>query len=159
MRQYFQPTPEQIAKVEGWLYDGMSLTQIGNRLGVSRNVVSGVIWRRPPLRAIQKQRFDGVSVHWQHNSEKMVTKCLEQPVPDMDDEPKPEVPAATEKAGVPLKDLGLNMCKYPLVWDREVVGKWLFCGCRTRPDQIYCSKHQKKISQAQPAPTRGGTTR
>lgn len=163
MRQYFQPTPEQIEKVQSWLYDGLSLTQIGNLLGVTRNVVSGVIWRRPPLRAIQKQRFDGVSVHWRQKppqpAQQMITKCLEMPVPDMDDEPKPEEPAAREPAGIPLNDLGLNMCKYPLVWDKDVIGKWLFCGHKTRPDQMYCDKHKRKIYQAQPATPRGGTTR
>lgn len=167
MRQYFQPTPEQIAKVKEWLYDGMSLTQIGKKLGVTRNVVSGVIWRRPPLRAIQKQRFNGVSVHWQQGNkqqqpvQQMITKCLELPVPDMEDEPDPPVkppePAARPKSGVPLKDLGPNMCKYPLVWDREVVGHWLFCGHDTRPDQIYCEKHEKRSKQVQS--TSRGTTR
>ena len=167
MRQYFQPTPEQIAKLKGWLYDGLSLTQIGNKLGVTRNVISGVIWRRPPLRAIQKQR-SGASSHWQQvrphpqPAQQMINKYLEVPVSDiMEDEPdppvKPDEPAAPETVGVLLKDLGHNMCKYPLAWDREATGHYWFCGHETRPDQIYCEKHEKKIRQAQP--TSRGTTR
>lgn len=152
MKHYFQPTPQQIAKVKDWLYDGLSLTQIGSMLGVTRNVVSGVIWRRPSLKAIQKQRFNGTIHYHRPAPAKIITKCLEQPVPDMQPPAKDDEPAAPPPpAGVLLKDLGINQCKYPVAFDKDAVGYWLFCGHPTRSDQNYCPKHLKRIRQ-------GGTT-
>lgn len=149
MKQYFQPTQTQIDQVKAWLYDGLSMSQIGTLLGVTRNVVSGIIWRRPFLKAIQKQRFNGVT-HWQRSPVKMVTKSLDfvAPAPP----PPPPLPVPV---GLALKDLGVHQCRYPIAHDVEIVGHYLFCAAATEPDRIYCARHFPKTSNGQLGPYKG----
>lgn len=148
MRHYFQPTQDQIDQVQGWLYDGLSMSQIGRRLGVSRNVVSGVIWRRPTLREIQRQRFGSSTLARIPKPVNIITKFIDSGVPQMmanePERPSAQLPA---KEGVILNDLGVAMCKYPLAWDDYAIGGWRFCGKRTKPDDVYCNKHKLIVRQ------------
>lgn len=39
-------------------------------------------------------------------------------------------------------ELKTNECKYPVNFDPEVQGLWLFCAEATVPGEVYCKKHK-----------------
>ncbi|HMF66057.1 MAG TPA: GcrA family cell cycle regulator [Phyllobacterium sp.] len=149
-RAEFHPTQDHLEKVRGWLFDGFSRGQIAAKLGVTKGVVDGLVWRREDLRSISphakgfpQHRRSELSLEIKREQQRMKDKQPEpEPVPDT--EPEPERPAT----GVPLKELGHAQCKYPVAWDAEAVGGWLFCGHGTKADQVYCEKHRKITTQA-----------
>ena len=44
---------------------------------------------------------------------------------------------------VPLMNLGMNQCRWPVVEDRNVTGGYLFCGRATVIGEVYCREHKR----------------
>jgi hypothetical protein len=53
----------------------------------------------------------------------------------------------------PLMELKPNECRFPLEFDREVIGHYYFCADTTDRDASYCDRHKKLLTD-KPSPRR-----
>ena len=154
-------TDQEVDRISALIAADLSAAGIAKAMGETRNAIIGIIHRRhlklnnPPKngakgrqpkreRAEMKQsRIPGVPA-----SEK--TQPSPAKVPELPGADHPCQPAAMRR--VPLIDLRLNECKWPVDHDPTVVGQHLFCGLPTQPERSYCEKHGGRAA----APLRGG---
>ncbi|WP_352841832.1 GcrA family cell cycle regulator [Mesorhizobium sp. M0514] len=57
---------------------------------------------------------------------------------------------------VPLIQLGLNQCRFPVSEDRSVPGGYRFCAGPTSPDRVYCDHHHTVVTAVDPRRARPG---
>lgn len=51
---------------------------------------------------------------------------------------------------VPLIQLGVYQCRFPVSEDRSVPGGYRFCAGPTSPDRVYCDHHHGIVTQVDP---------
>ena len=131
-------TPETDALLAKLWNDGYSCSQIGNRLGLTRNSVMGRIHRlgisRSSPHAIKGERRVA-------DKRKFVSK----PKPP---EPLP-MPEPAPVSAVPTVDLGPGMCRFPV----SDGSPWMHCGAKTPAFNDPWCRHHRNICY-QPAPKR-----
>ena len=136
-------TDENIAMLQRLWKEGQSATEIGKRLGVSRNAVLGKLHRL----ALQEST-DGKPVKPKRD------QTQRPPTPPR--KPKVKLVSPTQKPALPavhlvddsivkprallmkLFDLGNNDCRWPVEGEKE---NTLFCGHNTHEDKVYCAYH------------------
>ncbi|QND64759.1 hypothetical protein HB777_13275 [Mesorhizobium loti] len=57
---------------------------------------------------------------------------------------------------VPLIQLGLYQCRFPVSEDPSVPGGYRFCAGSTSPDRVYCDHHHSIVTAVDPRRTRSG---
>jgi hypothetical protein len=55
-----------------------------------------------------------------------------------------EAEATQKPPGIPLVELGLCQCHWPIAEDHSAIGKHLFCGIAIAPGEMYCEPHRRK---------------
>jgi GcrA cell cycle regulator len=159
-------TPEQDARLSDLLREGMSASQIGAELGVSRNAIIGRVGRNKELAQIGFARKSGwpgqrvselkkrksrakpaseLRVHKPAQPRRRIKvvspSILFEPVPS---KPLPEpafVPGERLTVGRPIHMLGVNECRWA-VNDAEKGELHLFCGAPS--EGPWCECHRRR---------------
>ncbi|MCM0751002.1 hypothetical protein DEA98_14660 [Brucella pseudogrignonensis] len=159
-------TDERKLSVATLLREGLSAGQIGNRLGVSRNAVIGVIHRDTMLSEIGLG--GGVGGSRQPKKEtssykagRMKTAARRSParqtqpapitvMPIVDPEPVfvceelPAISTAVEPLGLPLADISLRQCRFAV--NTAAKGEQhLFCGHPVKTGSSFCDHHHRRV--------------
>jgi len=131
--------------IEAW-NSGRSSNEIGKMIGVSRNVIVGVIHRaRIAGHDVKLKAASGKNFH-KIKAEKKAKLKPEIPKPAMSPAvkliPLHFVPKTVVPGLIEIQDLGPRQCKYPVKMSSE--GKHLFCGEERQEKSPYCPKHHQK---------------
>ncbi|WP_084056565.1 GcrA family cell cycle regulator [Mesorhizobium australicum] len=57
---------------------------------------------------------------------------------------------------VPLIQLGVYQCRFPVSEDPSVPGGYRFCAGPTSPDRVYCDHHHSIVTAVDPRRARSG---
>ncbi|MBA1144289.1 GcrA family cell cycle regulator [Mesorhizobium neociceri] len=57
---------------------------------------------------------------------------------------------------VPLIQLGVHQCRFPVSEDPSVPGGYRFCAGATSPDRVYCDHHHTIVTAVDPRRARPG---
>ena len=57
---------------------------------------------------------------------------------------------------IPLIQLGLHQCRFPVSEDPSVPGGYRFCAGPTSPDRVYCDHHHNIVTAVDPRRARSG---
>ena len=57
---------------------------------------------------------------------------------------------------VPLIQLGVHQCRFPVSEDPSVPGGYRFCAGATSPDRVYCDHHHNIVTAVDPRRARPG---
>lgn len=156
---------ERIAKVADLLIEGLSASQIGQELDVSRNAVIGIVHRSRYLKSIGFARVAGgrdggtvpgqsarapksvsVSGTSRHRTirggklslNRMKPPPVSTPLPS----PEPIAPRVQlEPRNLRLMQLTARTCKWPVNDPPRGVNGHLFCGHKTTPGKSWCAYH------------------
>lgn len=159
-------TPEQDARLSDLLREGMSASQIGAELGVSRNAIIGRVGRNKELAQIGFARSPGnpgkrvAELKNRKSRAKPASERLPRPAPQprrrikvvspsilfehVPSKPLPEpsfVPGERMTVGRPIHLLGFNECRWA-VNDAEKGEMHLFCGAPS--EGPWCECHRLK---------------
>ena len=159
-------TEERKLSVATLLREGLSAGQIGNRLGVSRNAVIGVIHRDTMLSEIGLGGGVGGARQPKKESSpykagRMKTAARRSParqsqaaplavIPTAEPEPVfvceelPTINSADEPLGLPLADISLRQCRFAV--NNAAKGEQhLFCGHPVRNGSSFCEHHHGRV--------------
>lgn len=139
-------TPEQDARLKALLIDRMSASQIGAKLGVSRNAVVGRVHRNKELAAIGFARSSGKqgrkSVNTKPRRIAVVSPSILFDHAPSIPLPEPEyVHGERLTVGRPIHMLGHGECRWP-VNDADKGELHLFCGAPA--DGPWCECHRRR---------------
>jgi GcrA cell cycle regulator len=133
-------SPETISTIEALIKKGHSSSVIGQRLGMTRNVVIGIRHRylQHLVHSKPKTRSEPARIPKRAAPTKKVRPMPTRPEFESAPLPREEVWRALPGAEpVSLLDLEEHHCRWP-IGQQHVVG---FCGCRKVPGMPYCEKH------------------
>ena len=160
-------TDEIVAEMKRLLKDGLSCTQVGARLGCSRNAVIGKVHRIEHATGEKWFRAQGTR-HGPHNrppgaEPRKRPARLETPrlgLVSPLNEPKPPrlfqrraqpLPGAItlkgEKPVAPGTECGIlqaSGCRWAVGYDHTVIGGHIFCNAEVAEGQRYCDDHHRK---------------
>ena len=144
-------TDKQIAKLTKLWNEGFPTTEIGKKLGISKNAVVGKAHRLGLPARVSPIRGKAAK------EPTIIKPSAESPSPATkksakESKPTPKAPASTPKAeikpgktesknkplGLPLLELSSDMCCWPVDGEGEIQ---LFCGRRIFKNKPYCLEH------------------
>lgn len=137
-------TKERVEQLTQLAADGLSASQIGAELGITRNAAIGKI-KRDKLEW-NCRRPDPQKIRTRPRLPVQSAVILRKPIVAMPEpEPLPATSGPTEHSrSVPITDLFADECKWPVGEDN---GRHLFCGARKEfpdhPDLNYCAAHAR----------------
>jgi len=124
---------------------GKSSREIGLMVGVSRNVIVGMIHRARlaghdvKLKAASGKNFHKIKAEKKVKLKPKTPKVAVSPAVKLI--PFHFVPKTSVPGLIEIQDLGSRQCKYPMKISKE--GKHLFCGEEQQDKSPYCPKHHK----------------
>lgn len=132
-------TSEQVEAAAKMLSEGLSYSQIGARLGLTRNTVIGKM-ARVGLAKLTKNRPSGKGLRHRAPSLPALpqTRRIELPAASEAKAFRSAAPVAGERRRVTLMELGPDSCRYGVGDPREA--GFRFCGQRA-PRGSYCDYH------------------
>lgn len=116
---------QDIAQLRRLVKKGLSRTQIGARMGRTKNSICGAVNRYVGTKAAKIQMVAAVKRKGGNGRE----GCRSYAVSSLDIPPP-------QGEGVHLLDLAYDRCRYPMA------GRWMFCG-EPKTQGCYCAKHAK----------------
>ena len=160
-------TDEQVAQMKRLLKDGLSCTQVGARLGCSRNAVIGKVHRIE--KATGESWFRAKGTRYGPQVRPLDAKprkapvrpakptLVSDPVQSRPPQPKPlprrapPLPAAITIKGFKLVEIGTQCgilqtsgCRWAVGYDHTVIGRHIFCNAEIPEGQCYCDAHRQK---------------
>lgn len=124
-------TDEKIAEMHRLVGQGFSASQIGRKLGCSRNAVIGKLHRVKVRAGIKPMRKHPESPYKSGSPKRKYTR-----------RPKLEI-VAPAPASASCGILDVTGCKWAIGFDDSVIGRYVFCNAETH-DESYCPFHLKQ---------------
>jgi hypothetical protein len=137
-----QWTPERIAEVRLLWDAGLTLTAIGERLGISRGAVSGVVDRHGFTRRAEPERIR----EWKARGRVRVQKSEDQRIRRPRPSPRPSLSDHLISdhliPGVTLMELRPQHCRWPVGEASGALQR--FCGQEVVGGSVYCAGHSAR---------------
>lgn len=160
-------TAELVGEMKRLLKDGLSCTQVGARLGCSRNAVIGKVHRIE--RATGEKWFRAEGTRYGHQNRAPGAEPRKKPeravppqivvvaAPSQPEQPRPlprrapPLPVAITPPGIKPVALGSECgilqtsgCRWAVGFDHKVIGRHIFCNAEVPEGQSYCDAHRSK---------------